>query len=117
MIAALASTALLLLPISKPIGTRCTIFAQSLRRLEANATRNFEVQLSFIFQVCENFDDMGLREDLLRGIFAYGFEKPSAIQQRGTLPLIKGRDTIAQVSRLFVFHAIAQHGVLSRSSC
>jgi len=47
-------------------------------------------------QVCENFDDMGLREDLLRGIFAYGFEKPSAIQQRGTLPLIKGRDTIAQ---------------------
>eukprot|EP00288_Rhodomonas_lens_P014909 CAMPEP_0177699712 /NCGR_PEP_ID=MMETSP0484_2-20121128/5723_1 /TAXON_ID=354590 /ORGANISM="Rhodomonas lens, Strain RHODO" /LENGTH=432 /DNA_ID=CAMNT_0019210895 /DNA_START=325 /DNA_END=1623 /DNA_ORIENTATION=- len=47
-------------------------------------------------QVCETFDDMGLREDLLRGIFAYGFEKPSAIQQRGTLPLIKGRDTIAQ---------------------
>ncbi len=51
-------------------------------------------------QVCENFDDMGLREDLLRGIFAYGFEKPSAIQQRGTLPLIKGRDTIAQVPAL-----------------
>lgn len=39
---------------------------------------------------------MGLNENLLRGIFAYGFEKPSAIQQRGTLPLIKGRDTIAQ---------------------
>lgn len=39
---------------------------------------------------------MGLNETLLRGIFAYGFEKPSAIQQRGTLPLIKGRDTIAQ---------------------
>ncbi len=58
------------------------------------------MKLNFIFQVCENFDDMGLREDLLRGIFAYGFEKPSAIQQRGTLPLIKGRDTIAQVSRL-----------------
>mmetsp|Transcript_34960 Transcript_34960/g.54647 ORF Transcript_34960/g.54647 Transcript_34960/m.54647 type:complete len:408 (-) Transcript_34960:1438-2661(-) len=47
-------------------------------------------------QVCETFDDMGLDENLLRGIFAYGFEKPSAIQQRGTLPLIKGRDTIAQ---------------------
>jgi len=39
---------------------------------------------------------MGLNDNLLRGIFAYGFEKPSAIQQRGTLPLIKGRDTIAQ---------------------
>jgi translation initiation factor 4A len=46
--------------------------------------------------ICETFDDMGLNESLLRGIFAYGFEKPSAIQQRGTLPLIKGRDTIAQ---------------------
>ena len=33
-------------------------------------------------EVCENFDDMNLREELLRGIYAYGFEKPSAIQQR-----------------------------------
>ena len=47
-------------------------------------------------QITETFDDMNLDESLLRGIFAYGFEKPSAIQQRGTLPLIKGRDTIAQ---------------------
>lgn len=39
---------------------------------------------------------MGLREDLLRGIYAYGFEKPSAIQQRAIMPVIKGRDTIAQ---------------------
>lgn len=29
----------------------------------------------------ESFDAMDLREDLLRGIYAYGFEKPSAIQQ------------------------------------
>jgi translation initiation factor 4A len=47
-------------------------------------------------QVVESFDDMGLREDLLRGIYAYGFEKPSAIQQRGIMPVIAGRDTIAQ---------------------
>ena len=31
-------------------------------------------------EVCESFDDMGLHENLLRGIYAYGFEKPSAIQ-------------------------------------
>ena len=30
---------------------------------------------------------MGLREDLLRGIYAYGFEKPSAIQQRAIKPV------------------------------
>ena len=32
----------------------------------------------------------------LRGIYAYGFEKPSAIQQRAIKPIIKGRDVIAQ---------------------
>ncbi|KAK9088122.1 hypothetical protein Scep_027204 [Stephania cephalantha] len=42
------------------------------------------------------FDEMGIRDDLLRGIYAYGFEKPSAIQQRAVLPIIKGRDVIAQ---------------------
>lgn len=47
-------------------------------------------------EVHETFDAMNLREDLLRGIFAYGFEKPSAIQQRGIMPMIAGRDTIAQ---------------------
>ena len=39
---------------------------------------------------------MELKEELLRGIYAYGFEKPSAIQQRAILPIIKHRDTIAQ---------------------
>lgn len=33
---------------------------------------------------------MNLREELLRGIYAYGFEKPSAIQQRAIIPCIKG---------------------------
>jgi len=47
-------------------------------------------------EVCENFDDMSLREELLRGIYAYGFEKPSAIQQRAIVPCIKGLDVIAQ---------------------
>lgn len=46
--------------------------------------------------VTETFDDMKLRSDLLRGIYAYGFEKPSAIQQRAIIPMIMGRDTIAQ---------------------
>lgn len=39
---------------------------------------------------------MNLRDELLRGIYAYGFEKPSAIQQRAIIPMIMGRDTIAQ---------------------
>merc|ERR1719272_857483 len=47
-------------------------------------------------EVCDSFDDMNLREDLLRGIYAYGFEKPSAIQQRAIIPCVQGRDVIAQ---------------------
>lgn len=43
-----------------------------------------------------SFDAMGLREDLIRGIYGYGFEKPSAIQQRAIVPIITGRDVIAQ---------------------
>jgi len=47
-------------------------------------------------KIATSFDDMGLKDDLLRGIYAYGFEKPSAIQQRGILPMIGGKDTIGQ---------------------
>jgi translation initiation factor 4A len=47
-------------------------------------------------KVVTSFDDMSLRDDLLRGIYAYGFEKPSAIQQRGIMPILAGHDTIAQ---------------------
>lgn len=47
-------------------------------------------------KVIKSFDEMGMRDDLLRGIFAYGFEKPSAIQQRALLPITQGRDVIAQ---------------------
>ncbi|KAG7531940.1 hypothetical protein FFLO_04008 [Filobasidium floriforme] len=39
---------------------------------------------------------MDLKEDLIRGIYAYNFEKPSAIQQRAIKPIISGRDVIAQ---------------------
>ena len=36
----------------------------------------------------KEFDDMKLKPKLLRGIYAYGFEKPSQIQQRAILPII-----------------------------
>ncbi|CAG9314801.1 unnamed protein product [Blepharisma stoltei] len=47
-------------------------------------------------RVVPSFDLLGLREDLLRGIYSYGFEKPSAVQQRAILPIIEGRDVIVQ---------------------
>jgi len=47
-------------------------------------------------EITDNFDNMGLNNELLRGIYAYGFERPSAIQQRAIAPVIKGHDVIAQ---------------------
>jgi len=42
------------------------------------------------------WDDFDLKDDLLRGIYAYGFENPSEIQKKAILPIISGRDVIAQ---------------------
>jgi translation initiation factor 4A len=43
-----------------------------------------------------SFEDLNLKEKLLRGIYAYGYEKPSVIQQKAILPVIEGHDVIAQ---------------------
>ncbi|XP_065224076.1 uncharacterized protein LOC135848183 [Planococcus citri] len=42
------------------------------------------------------FDEMELKQELLRGIHTYVFEKPFAIQQRAIIPCVKGHDVIAQ---------------------
>lgn len=47
-------------------------------------------------EIIDNFDNMDLKQELLRGIYGYGFERPSAIQQRAIMPCIRGRDVIAQ---------------------
>ena len=43
-----------------------------------------------------SFDDLNISDELLRGIYSYGFEKPSNIQHK-SIPIInKGKDLIAQ---------------------
>lgn len=44
----------------------------------------------------ETFDDMGLTEELTRGIYSYGFENPSKIQQLAIVPMSKHTDILAQ---------------------
>jgi translation initiation factor 4A len=43
-----------------------------------------------------NWEDFGLKTDLLRGIYSYGFDNPSDIQKQAIMPIIKGNDIIAQ---------------------
>jgi translation initiation factor 4A len=44
----------------------------------------------------ENWDQLNIKQELLRGIYAYGFEKPSEIQKKSIPEIIKGKDVIAQ---------------------
>jgi len=62
--------------------------------IEEDAKLVFETSADI--EIIPTFDELGLREDLLRGIYAYGFEKPSAVQQRAIGPIVAGRDVIAQ---------------------
>jgi len=43
-----------------------------------------------------SFDDYNLSDNLLRGIYAYGFEKPSEVQQRAILPMVNKKNLIVQ---------------------
>ncbi len=55
-----------------------------------------EFKTSKNVQVVSSFEEMNLKDDLLKGIYGYGFEAPSAIQSRAIMQIISGRDTIAQ---------------------
>jgi translation initiation factor 4A len=44
----------------------------------------------------KNWEDLDLSDDILRGIFTYGFEAPSEIQKIAIMPIIKKHDIIAQ---------------------
>ncbi|GEQ72288.1 hypothetical protein JCM33374_g5975 [Metschnikowia sp. JCM 33374] len=46
--------------------------------------------------VVYSFDDLNLKPEIVRGIFGYGYEAPSAIQQRAILPITEKRDVLAQ---------------------
>ena len=47
-------------------------------------------------QITNDFEKMDLKENLLRGIYGYGFEKPSEIQSKAIVPITQEKDLIAQ---------------------
>ena len=44
----------------------------------------------------EKWEDLNINQHLLRGIYGYGFEKPSPIQQKAISPIFDKKDIIAQ---------------------
>ena len=61
-----------------------------------------------------SWDELEISTDLLRGIFAYGFENPSPIQKKAILPIVNGRDIIAQAQSGTGKTATFTIGALSR---
>ena len=64
--------------------------------VETDEKEGVEFTQSKDIDVFPTFESMELREDLLKGVYSYGFERPSAIQQRAIRPIVMGRDVIAQ---------------------
>jgi len=55
-----------------------------------------DTKIDYQHEPIESFDDMNLDDKLLRGVYNYGFERPSIIQQTGIRPLMDKCDVIGQ---------------------
>jgi ATP-dependent RNA helicase len=64
--------------------------------IDRKAEEKMEFNTSKEVTVAPTFEAMHLKENLLRGVYAYGYESPSAVQSRAIVQICKGRDTIAQ---------------------
>jgi len=57
---------------------------------------NIVLEQEIPVQIFNTWDELELNNDLLRGIYAHGFEKPSPIQAKAIRPIMDGTDLIAQ---------------------
>lgn len=60
----------------------------------SNEEKPLEIQANV--EAINSFEGMNLKEDLLMGMYSYGYKSPTAIQKRFIIPFIEGRDIIAQ---------------------
>ncbi|KIO15902.1 hypothetical protein M407DRAFT_86662 [Tulasnella calospora MUT 4182] len=68
-------------------------------------------------KVITSFDQLRLKDDLFRGISAYGFETPYALQQRAILPMVSGRDAIVQAEAGMGKTSTAAIAILQSINC
>lgn len=54
------------------------------------------IQETANLKIYSSFDEMNLPDNILRGIYSFGFEKPSPIQQKAIVPIKEGNDILAQ---------------------
>ncbi len=68
----------------------------ALIEMSTNTQATPEIIESSDIKLYKNFDEMGLPDSLLRGIYSFGFEKPSPIQEKAIAPIAEGRNLLAQ---------------------
>ncbi|THD28338.1 Eukaryotic initiation factor [Fasciola hepatica] len=76
-----------------------------------------EVHLSEKVKCYPTFASMGIRTELLKGIYKLGFERPSMIQQKSIRQIIEGRDVIAQAQSGTGKTAMFSIGTLQNVQC
>ena len=62
---------------------------------EVNSEEIVNSSVDYNLQEIKSWEELDLNIDLLRGIYAYGFEKPSAIQSKAIKPLMEKRDIVS----------------------
>lgn len=66
-------------------------------RADLNSSQSNDQELNETpIQIFNSWDELNVSTELLRGIYATGFEKPSDIQSKAINPIICGKDIIAQ---------------------
>lgn len=60
-----------------------------------SATSNKEDVFDSSYEI-SSWDELDIDPNILRGIYAYGYEKPSPIQKKAIRPIIAGKDIIGQ---------------------
>jgi translation initiation factor 4A len=83
-------------------------------RGEKNIFKDNDSESEPTISIFNSWDNLDLDPDILRGIYSYGFEKPSPIQSKAIYPIIKGFDLIAQAQSGTGKTAAFAVGALSR---
>jgi superfamily II DNA/RNA helicase len=80
----------------------------------SGATNDTNSSSNETIELITSWDELDICPELLRGIYGYGFEKPSPIQSKAIKPIIEGRDIIAQAQSGTGKTATFSIGALSR---
>ncbi len=72
------------------------MLSQEINKEEEETQTQTQTQTQTEVPRYKTWDSMGLKEELLRGIYSYGFEVPSEIQQKAIVPVLSGNDVIGQ---------------------